>query len=833
MPNVSTSSKRPNILIVDDDATLCLLMKDTLSSGPYTVDYVSNGLDALDHIRDNRTDLVLLDVTMPGMDGFEVCAEIRRVYGDTSISIIMVTAMDDAESIERSYNLGATDFISKPINWNTLPSRIQYLIKAKDAIAEIELHKLHLEHTELISQIISQNKHTDTILKETMLAMLEFFSADKIVILKPNEKPDDSYIVDSVAFLNDYLYIKNPDMTVIDVIDEGVLYQASRSEYPIISRFNSNEYAPDSRIFIKQQLVSGLRVKKTQNWYLLIQRYSENEDWGLLDRETFYKISLRLTNMLSRHQFTEELSRSETLLKQAQKISNLGSWHWSATSNYLTWSDEVYTIYGTSRDVCSPDFIKYFEIEFAEDVERFQLLVKIKNNTANSYKIEHRIRTLNDEVKWIHEQCTGIYDSAGKIQEINGTVQDITESRIKKEQEIHNNKMEIIGQITSGVAHDFGNLMTIAKGNLDLLEESLSKYSIIGNDIKELLEDTQSAVCDSVDLTKQLLSFSRKKSIAPVFVNIEKTLDRYKPLFTQVLNETTSLSINIESDIHDIFVDPNQFQSSLLNIIINAKNAIPGSGSVKISAKETNVSSVGIIRNVNNKLGERCVCINISDNGTGMDEHVLEHAIEPFYTTQTNSGTGLGLSMVYGFIKQSGGELVIDSKPGKGTSIYLEFPIYERGHENKIEDKTSASMNNIQVTILVVEDQSKVREFAIRCLTQPGFIIFHAENATNAREILLSNHIDLLFTDILMPGDIDGNELARWAKNKFPDIKILLTSAVESTTDTQAGTNGSEDKNSGITRNFKKIAKPYSKNELLEEISNLFQHDTEKIMETH
>jgi CheY-like chemotaxis protein len=820
------SSQNANILIVDDDVTLCLLMKDTLATGSYNVSVVRNGFDALDHIKNNRTDMVLLDVTMPEIDGYEVCAEIRRLYGDTNISIIMVTAMDDAESIEKSYTLGATDFISKPINWDTFPSRIHYLIKARDAIVEIKQHKLHLEHIEHVSQIIAQNKNNDIIIQELMLAMLEFFSADKAILLKPDETLEDPFIVDCEAYLNDNEYFNNPDISIIDTLDESTLYQASRLEYPIISRYSSETSPPTSGSILKQQMICGLRMKHTQNWYLIIQQYTEKENWGTLDKESFYKISLRFTNMLSRHQFTEELSRSETLLKQAQKISNLGSWHWSAITNHLTWSDEVYNIYGTTRDTCSPDFKKYFKIKFKEDSERYHLLNTIQNGDTDTYNIEHRIHTQDDKLKWVYEQCTGTYDQTGNLLEINGIVQDITEAHIKKEQEVHNNKMEIIGQITSGVAHDFGNLMTIAKGNLDLLEESLSQDSNISKDLLELLDDTQSAVNDSVNLTKQLLSFSRKKSIAPVYLNIKQTLFRYKPLFTQILGNSISLSINIENHIHDILVDPNQLQSSLLNIIINSKNAISADGRVKITAKETTTSSEGIIRNVNNKLGKRCVCISITDNGTGMNEQVLERAIEPFYTTRTNQGTGLGLSMVYGFIKQSGGELIIRSKPERGTAIHLQFPIYENSTDNKTRALTPVVANSIQITILIVEDHPKVRQFAVRCLTQPNFTILQAENAVDAQELLMSNHVDLLFTDILMPGDIDGNELARWAKKKYPDINILLTTAIEKSTTQKTINKNSIDIQSDRTLNFKMIAKPYSKNKLIEEITGLFKHDT-------
>ena len=203
----------------------------------------------------------------------------------------------------------------------------------------------------------------------------------------------------------------------------------------------------------------------------------------------------------------------------------------------------------------------------------------------------------------------------------------------------------------------------------------------------------------------------------------------------------------------------------------------------------------------------------MTDNGVGMNNDVLERAIEPFYTTSTTQGTGLGLSMVYGFMKQSAGDLILHSELDKGTSIYLRFPIYESNITIQTTTKVSNALNKFHATILVVEDRPKVRQFAIRCLTQPGITLLQAEDAMTARNLLQSNHVDLLFSDIEMPGDMDGHELSQWANKNYSDLKILLTTAMEKTNKTQSEGN----------EKFKLLTKPYSKNELLVEIENLLK----------
>ena len=812
------SLSKTSILIIDDDATMSMLMKEALSDDIYHVTDVNNGIDALKQIKTHQPDLVLLDVTMPGMNGFDVCTEIRQLYGDSSISIIMVTALEDAASIEKSYELGATDFISKPINWDTFPYRIQYLVKARSAIVGIQQQQLHLEYMEHISRIITQNKRKEAIMQETMFAMLEIFSADRVILFKPDENNENKFIVD---YETTDSTIKSSTITaekIIGTITKEEIKQVNNSVYPIISHYNKNHLAPTVNSSLNQQMLSALRLKYTHKWYLLIQQNSDRPAWSIPDEETFYKISLRLTSMLSQHLLTQELTRNETLLKQTQQIGRLGSWNWNLATNKLFWSDEIYRIYGHLEKSFEPDFKIYFEIEFDEDIDRLKLLKELQNRSRSSYQIDHRIRTADNNIRWTHEQCKGVYSHTGELLEINGVVQDITNSRIKKEQEVHNNKMEAIGKITSGVAHDFGNLMTVAKGNLELLKESLSQSRNVKTEQIELLEDTRSAVDDSVELTRQLLSFSRKKPVAPVYVNIKQTLDKFYYLFTNTLGDSIYLTINVNDDLNDILVDPSQFESALLNIIINARNAMPHGGQVEIIVDEiATTRSQQIIRNADNILGEKCVCIAITDNGTGMSDEVLERAIEPFYTTNTNSGTGLGLSMVYGFIKQSGGELVIHSTPDEGTTIYLQFPIRKDISVTKNKIEKNNSLLNVQANILIVEDRDPVRQFAVRCLTPSEVTILQADNAATAREILSSCPIDILFTDIVMPGDMNGHELAAWAIKENPELKILLTSAIEKDIETDA------DNTTEKNHPFPLLVKPYSKNDLINNITSLLQ----------
>lgn len=787
-------------------------MIDILSEDKYNFDEADNGINALEQLTTRKADLVLLDVNMPGMNGFEVCAEIRRLYGETDISIVMVTGLGDAASIEKSFESGATDFIGKPINWDTFPYRIQYLVKAREAITETKNRESHLQYMEQISSIITQNKNKEPIMLEAMLALLKIFSADRVFVIKPDDSSDNDYTVDCEVNTRHTQSISKLSSSITNSLDDNIINRANNSEFPIVTYYDTSNPAPAPNPDLKQQMFKALQLQDNQIWYLVIQQCTNQADWTNLDEETFYRISIRLSGLLSRFLLTEKLQYNQHLLKLTQEISHLGNWNWNVSNNILSWSDEIYHIYGYQPEDYSPDFDEFYKYEFEEDLNRLNHLKLIQSKECSSYKIDHRIRTADNFIRWVREQVLGKFDDAGNLIEVDGIIQDITEDHMQKEQELHNNKMDAIGQLTSGVAHDFGNLMTVARGNLELLIDSLSTQDNIDKDDVELIEDAHSAIQDGVELTKQLLALSRKSSIAPVSVSINKTVNKFKKLFKNTLGDKIKLSLTIEKDLPEILVDPAQFESSLLNVIINARNAMPDGGTLAINAEVmTTERSQEIIRNADNDLGDECVCIYIKDSGTGMNNTVLERALEPFYTTKGNQGTGLGLSMVYGFIKQSGGELVIHSQPDKGTTIYMQFPIYDgAAAEKEALPGDEITLSDKKATILIVEDRTPVRQFAVRCLKQDGITILEANDANEAQQLLKTNNIDLLFTDILMPGEMNGHDLAEWARGKYPDLDILLTTAMESEPSSEQPV---------IDHSFQLLPKPYSKIELTESIS--------------
>jgi PAS domain S-box-containing protein len=808
---------RPRILIVDDDVTMRLLMYEALSEDGYKIDEVDNGPAAIEAIKASEPDMVLLDVKMPGMSGFEVCSEIRRLTGDIKISVVMVTGLDDSASIEKAFQLGATAFISKPINWDTFPYRIQYLLKARNAIVTLKQRELSLQHTERISRVLTQSKNKDTLLKGILHEMLDIFSADRAFIITSLDNEYTKLDVVAEALRGNCMSVDDSRGTLAEDIGKENLHWSNTNEHPLVS--SRDDESPSCGFItygqVHHQILKALHVHNDHSWFLILHKCANTRPWSASEQETLYISCLRLRGVLSRYLLTEKLHHSEYLLRQAQRIGHIGNWRWNAKTGQLSWSDELYQIYGYEPGSFIPSYDHFYHAVAEDDYERLKRFKQAVFSSANTHSIEHRIILPDGKTRWVYQQAAGTLDSAGNLTEVNGIVQDITERIKKQAQEAHNHKMEAIGQLTSGVAHDFGNLMTIAKGNLELLNESLVEHYAISDADMEILSDAYSAVQDSVDLTRQLLAFSRKKSLEQEFLNVKKAIKKFGKLFKNTLGNNIELSIQPEKGLPDILVDTTRFESSLLNILINARNAMPDGGKITIKSELIKGPPPQGIPGTDKNATGQFVCISIKDTGIGMTDEVRQHATEPFFTTSKNEGTGLGLSMVYGFMRQSGGELKIDSTPGKGTCLKMLFPVYrgKRAHQEEITKQMPVPAG--KATILVVEDRPDVRQFAIRCLNTLKLDILEAEDAASAMHQLENNSdIDILFTDILMPGDMNGRDLANWATDRYPQLKVILTTAAEKEGQQMQPTKD---------HSFQLLLKPYSKHDLMKRICDILQ----------
>ena len=351
---------------------------------------------------------------------------------------------------------------------------------------------------------------------------------------------------------------------------------------------------------------------------------------------------------------------------------------------------------------------------------------------------------------------------------------DVTQRNAAEEQLRQAQKMEAIGQLTGGVAHDFNNLLAIIQGNLELMASRLADP-----DMSEMAGDALRATERGAKLTQQLLAYSRQQPLVPHVVTLNDVLTDLLALLSRTLEETIQMDSTIAPDLWKVRIDRNQLENALLNLAINARDSMPRGGRLTLEASNTVLDTHYAEQNPDVRSGAY-VMIAVTDTGSGMSPETIGRAFEPFFTTKSmGRGTGLGLSMVYGFVKQSGGHIKIYSELGHGTSVKLYLPRLQIAEtETSITESESTVQGSIgDEVILVVEDDAAVRKLAVRLLRGLGYVTIEAEDGPAAL-IALNDapQVDLLFTDVVMPRGMNGRDLAREAQARRPQLKVLYMS---------------------------------------------------------
>ena len=354
------------------------------------------------------------------------------------------------------------------------------------------------------------------------------------------------------------------------------------------------------------------------------------------------------------------------------------------------------------------------------------------------------------------------------------------EARQRREAEAmlgHAQKLEAIGQLTGGVAHDFNNLLTVIAGNLEMAQRALTKWNESSRErIGRAVEHAYNGAERAVTLTNRLLAFARKQPFDPKVVNPDQLISGMSDFFRRTVGETIELKIVGVQGLWNTETDPNQLEAALLNLVVNARDAMPNGGKLTIETNNSFIDEQYAKQNADVVAGPY-VSISVTDNGVGMDQTTLERAFEPFFSTkETRQGTGLGLSQVYGFAKQSGGFAAIDSRVGEGTSVKIYLPRTSLALTAQIvATDTDAAPRGAGETILVVEDDEQVRRYIVETLVELNYQVIEARDAIEANEVFncFGQTIDLLLTDVVMPGK-DGRILSEELARRNPELKVLF-----------------------------------------------------------
>jgi PAS domain S-box-containing protein len=391
-----------------------------------------------------------------------------------------------------------------------------------------------------------------------------------------------------------------------------------------------------------------------------------------------------------------------------------------------------------------------------DDRER---LHRMTEQTQERWEDEYRIVLPTAEVRTIHIAVTPIRDANGAVVRLAGVADDVTDKLVLEAQMRQTQKLESLGLLAGGVAHDFNNILAVVAANASLLAESIPKEG----ENAELVHEIDAAVMRATSLTRQLLAFSRKQVIEPVVVDLNAAVGDTRKMLRRMLGEDISIATSLEPELGHVLIDPGYLVQVMMNLAVNARDAMPRGGTLTVSTR--NVS----------RGNDREIMLAISDSGCGMPPDVVARVFEPFYTTKgIGRGTGLGLSVVHGIVEQAGGRIEVESVVDIGTTMKIYLPFVDAPAE-KISDVAIVGATGTE-QIVLVDDDMFVRTSASRSLRARGYQVFEASDAQGALR-LLADHKDvsLLVTDVVMPG-IDGLQLVQAARQRRPSLKVLYIS---------------------------------------------------------
>ncbi len=426
--------------------------------------------------------------------------------------------------------------------------------------------------------------------------------------------------------------------------------------------------------------------------------------------------------------------------------------------------------------------------------------------------IEYRMRDKSGQWRVLESTASTVRNKSGEVEKLIIVNRDVSERRLLEKQFLQAQKMEAVGRLSGGVAHDFNNLLGVIIGYAEVLEEEMDAHP----SIRESVEQIHKAGRQAASLTKQLLAFSRQQVLEPKIVDINVIVNDTQKMLHRLIGEDIELVTKLDPKIGKIRVDQGQLEQAIINMAVNARDAMPNGGRLTIGTDNVQIDGVAAHDFQFTVLEGQYVRLTISDEGNGISADALPRVFEPFFTTkEKGKGTGLGLAMVYGFVKQSGGYIDISSELGAGTILKIYLP---KAGQDVLETESHLVPEAVlsgKGTILLVEDDRPLRQLTVRLLRSFGYQVLEAQDATSALTIsdLVKDRIDLLLTDVVLP-KINGRVLAGMLLDKRPNLRVLYTSGY-------TGQNISG--NTVLEENCNFLSKPFSRNALAQKVHEVME----------
>jgi PAS domain S-box-containing protein len=764
------------ILAVDDSETFLQTLAGVLQADGYDVAIARSGEEAIALLAVQPVDCILLDVMMPGIGGQEACRLLKASPETRQIPIVMLTANEDRATMIQGLDMGADDFIAKSSDFSVLRARVTAQLRRRQFEDENRTYRQQLQRKELEAAEARAAKELAEV-RARLVEELEAEVAQRTAALSDSEQR----FRDIAEISGDWLWETDAEhnFTYIGGAETGFAEHFSgkgigRSLWHLAGIgipsdvWQEHEADLDARRPFRNFRCS-MADDAGESSYLSISGKPVFDAVG-----TFQGYRGTITNETTIFQALSRTRAAEAKLRDALDrldaafdASPAAIVALDVKGRVLLWNRAARLTYGWSEEeVVGKPFTMIPPDERGRAVELFR-----RSMSGESFSDAESVQLTKDGRR-IDVMLAGapLRDAAGVQIGTLYTVNDVTEKRLTEQQLRQAQKMEAVGQLTGGVAHDFNNILMVILANVEELLEDTS----LSVDQRDLLTTISASGERAAEMTRRLLAFSRKQRLAPQPTNLTDLVAGVDKLLRRTLGEQIEIEAVFADDLWMTNVDRSQVEAALVNLCVNARDAMSEGGRLVIETSNAELDADYAAANAGVSPGSYVV-LGVSDTGAGIPAELLDKVFEPFFTTKdAGKGTGLGLSMVYGFVKQSNGHLKIYSEVGHGTTIRIYLPRSDM--VATASERAVPSMPRGKERILLVEDQGDVRASVLRQLRSLGYFVTEAASGALALDCLEGgNTFDLLLTDVIMPG-LDGPTLSERVRARWPQMKVLFMS---------------------------------------------------------
>lgn len=812
-----TTSK--TILVVDDHEDDRVLLKQLFEANGFEVLLANNGDLALNILASRSVDLVLSDVLMPIMGGRELCRIIKSDDALEHTPVILYTSIySNDEDLKDALEAGADHYIIKPLDPENLllvldqvisesPSKteskprgtIHYFSEDKEKFLSLystELVKRLEKEIDKLNQEVIKRKKIEADLSASNDLLLHYRQISPLAIIEWNT---DFEVIDwnqSAEKIFGYSFEEIRGRNPVDFLIPGDAGLIADQIWQSLIAGSSGDAV------INRNLTKAGNIILCEWYNTALKDQSDN---------VIGAISIVL-DVTAEEEARRALSDKEKELRQILDSMLDAVITIDEDGQVLTFNNAAQRLFGYSADEIIGKRVNC--LMPSSHKSRHQDYVKRYLETGESKIIGagggRELEGVNRDGETFPMQIlvAELPENATGKRRFIGSCLDLTESKKQQEQLRRSQKMDALGNLTGGIAHDYNNMLGVILGYTQLLQLALGDKD---SKLSEYVDHIQQAGERSSKLTRKLLSFTRKVSPDASLSDVNALLMDQLEMLEKTLTARIKLTLDLDETLWPVYLDSSELQDAVLNLGINSMHAIAGQGNLTIQTRNLIISEAED-NSPFLEMGEY-VALSVIDTGSGMDEATREKIFDPFFTSKGERGTGLGLTQVYGFVERSGGVIKVDSKPGNGTQITLYFPRYHESEESVEQQQESVREDSLkgEETILIVDDEPAILEMTSEILGRYGYNTLSALSGELALEQLKNNRIDLMLTDVIMP-DMDGYQLAAKVRSQYPEIKIQLASGF-------SGHDPVNDEDKSLHRNLLQI--PYNSKALLKKIRGL------------